>query len=253
MIPKTPEELEIMKEGGRKLGDILAELLEFSGVGVPLTEIEKKANELIEKSGGTASFKTVEGYHWATCLCVNEAVVHGIPTDYTLKDGDKLTIDIGLLYKGLHTDTAWTKLIGTTKDPGKVTFLKIGEETLRDAITVAKAGNHVGDISRVIQEGIEGAGYSIVKTLVGHGVGRQLHEDPQIPGFVRGAIENTPELVAGETIAIEVIYAQGCGQIVYENDDGWTLSTRDGSLASVFEHTIAITKDGPIVLTKGGK
>lgn len=251
MTPKTPQELAVMAEGGRKLGNILVELLKFSDVGVPLSGIEKMANDLIKKTGGTASFKTVTGYHWATCLCVNEVVVHGIPTDYLLQDGDKLTIDIGLLYKGLHTDTAWTKLIGPTKDREKERFLSVGEEALWKAIDVARAGNHIGHISQIIQTAIEGAGYSIVKTLVGHGVGRELHEDPQVPGFVRGALENTPELVAGETIAIEVIYAQGKGSIVYENDDGWTLSTQDRSLASVFEHTIAVTDKEPIILTKG--
>lgn len=250
MIPKTLPELTAMKEGGQKLGTILNELLRFADVGVSLNDIEKEANRLIDASGGSASFKTVSGYHWATCLCVNEVVVHGIPTDYVLRDGDKLTIDIGLLYKGLHTDTAWTKLIGTTRDPETEKFLKVGEDTLWSAIAVARAGNHVGDISKVIEDGIEGAGYSIVKTLVGHGVGKELHEDPQIPGFTRGESKNTPLLVAGETIAIEIIYAKGKGTIVYENDDGWTLSTRDRSLASVFEHSIEVTGEKPVILTK---
>ncbi len=258
MTPKTPQELAIMAEGGRKLGDILQELLKFSDVGVTLNEIERQANVLITQAGGKPSFRTVPGYRWATCLCVGEVVVHGIPSDYVLKEGDKLTIDIGMVYKGLHTDTAWTKIIQNSElriqnYEEKKKFLDVGEQTLWKAIAVAKAGNHIGDISQVIQAGIEGAGYSIVKTLVGHGVGRQLHEDPQVPGFVRGEVQNTPELVENETIAIEIIYAQGRGTIVYENDDGWTLATRDRSLAAVFEHTVAITKDRPIILTKGEK
>ncbi len=253
MIPKTPQELVIMKEGGRKLGNILLELLDFAGVGVSLQDIEDKATALIKKAGGTPSFTTVEGYHWATCLCVNEVVVHGIPNEYVLQNGDKLTIDIGMVYNGLHTDTAWTKLIGMAHDAEKERFLKVGEEALWKAISVAKAGNHIGDISQALQSTIEGAGYSIVKSLVGHGVGNELHEDPQVPGYVRGNVNNTPVLLENETIAIEAIYAMGKGTIVYENDDGWTLSTRDRSLASVFEHTIAITKDRAIVLTKGEK
>jgi methionyl aminopeptidase len=246
---KTPEEIAIMQEGGKKLGSILEDLLAFSSRGVILMDIEKRANELIEKSGGIASFATVPGYKWATCLNVNEVVVHGIPTHYILKDGDILTIDIGLLYRGFHTDTAGTKIIGSSKKNEK--FLEIGRQALTRGIAAAIVGNRVGNISKVVQETIEGAGYSIVKSLVGHGVGRELHEEPQIPNFLRGAIENTLPLTEGMTIAIEPIYAAGRGEIVYQNDDGWTLATRDRSLTSVFEHTLAITASGPVVLTAG--
>lgn len=244
---KTPEEIAVMREGGRKLGTILEDLLAFSQSGVVLMDIEKHACELIEKSGATASFKTVPGYKWATCLNVNEVVVHGIPTQYVLKDGDILTIDIGLMYKGFHTDTAGTKIIGSSTKNEK--FLEIGREALNKAIQTAIIGNRIGDISKVVQETIEGAGYSIVKSLVGHGIGRDLHEEPQIPNFLRGAIENTLPLKEGMTIAIEPIYAAGKGDIVYDNTDGWTLVTRDRSLTSVFEHTLAITAAGPLTLT----
>ena len=244
---KTPDEIAAMREGGRKLGDILEELLAFSQPGVVLMDIEKLACDLIEKFGGTASFKTVPGYHWATCLNVNEVVVHGIPSTYALQDGDLLTIDIGLIYKGFHTDTAGTKTIGSSKKNDE--FLRIGKLALERGIEAARVGNRVGHISKVVQETIEGAGYSIVKSLVGHGVGRELHEEPQIPNYLRGAIENTLPLREGMTIAIEPIYAQGKGEIVYQNDDGWTLATRDRSLTSVFEHSLAITANGPVVLT----
>ncbi len=252
---KTPEEIAVMREGGKRLHGILQKLLEASTPGVSLLDIDALADELIATSGGTASFKTVKGYKWATCLCVNEVVVHGIPTSYRLKDGDILTIDIGLVYQGLHTDTAWTKII-TNNESGimnneKKHFLEIGKKALERGIGQAKAGNRVGNISKVIQETIEGAGYSIVKSLVGHGVGRELHEEPQVPNYQRGAIENTPVLQEGMTIAVEPIYAMGRGEIVYENDDGWTLATRDRSLTAVFEHSIAITEENPIVLTQG--
>lgn len=246
---KTPEEIAVMYEGGKKLGAILEDLLKFSAPGVILTDIEKRACELIQKEGAVASFATVPGYKWATCLNVNEVVVHGIPTKYALLDGDILTIDIGLLYKGFHTDTAGTKIIGSSKK--NEDFLKIGKKTLEKAIQTATIGNRIGDISKVIQETIESAGYSIVKSLVGHGIGRELHEEPQIPNYLRGAIENTLQLKEGMTIAIEPIYAMGRGEIVYENTDGWTLATRDRSLTSVFEHTLAITASGPVVLTEG--
>lgn len=255
---KSPEEIVLMREGGKRLGTILTELLAFAVSGVALTDIEKKADELIVKSGATASFKTVPGYHWATCLCVNEVVVHGIPSAYILVPGDVLTIDIGLIYKGFHTDTAWTKIIdGEDRDneklKEKVKFLEIGQLALERGIAAARVGNRVGDISQVVQQTIEGAGYSIVKSLVGHGVGHELHEEPQVPNYQRGAVSNTQALKEGMTIAIEPIYAMGRGEIVYENDDGWTLATRDRSLTSVFEHSIAITSSGPIVLTKPEK
>ncbi|OGG11853.1 type I methionyl aminopeptidase, partial [Candidatus Gottesmanbacteria bacterium RBG_13_45_10] len=247
---KTKEEIAIMREGGAKLGTILQKLLGYSDPGISLLAIEKYANDLIDKSGAKASFKTVKGYHWATCLCVNEVVVHGIPTSYILRDGDVLTIDIGLLFGGFHTDMAWTKIVGEAKGDDKKLkerFLQVGQEALWDAIKQANIGKRVGNISHVVQSTIEGAGFSIVKTLVGHGVGRSLHEDPQVPNYRRGPIEDTYPFMGGETIAIEPIYAQGGGSIVYENNDGWTLATKDHSLAASFEHSIAITEDGPMV------
>lgn len=270
MIVKTKEEIAIMQEGGGKLGGILQTLLDFARAGVTFSEIESLADELITKAGGTASFKTVKDYKWATCLCVNDVVVHGIPTDYTLKDGDVLTIDVGMLYKAFHTDTAWTKIIThpasmhrPVRQAGqrinvstqnelkeKERFLKVGEDALWQAIAQAKVGNRVGHISQTIQRIIEGAGYGIVRTLVGHGVGRELHEEPQIPGFLKNSVESTPELVPGETLAVEVIYAMGSGAVVYSNNDGWSIGTRDGSLSAVFEHSLTITATDPIVLTK---
>ena len=250
---KTPEEIVIMHEGGAKLGGILRKLLTLAQPGVRLLDIDKEADALIAASGGTPSFKTVKGYKWATCLCVNEVVVHGVPTEYVLKEGDVFTIDIGLVYKGFHTDTAWTKIVGGQDSQ----LLKAGQEALEKAIALARVGNRIGDISEVIQATIEGAGYNLVKTLAGHGVGRELHEDPQVPNYlpagrqgVRGDSKNTYQFQGGETIAIEPIYVMGEGAVVYENSDGWTVATRDRSMASVFEHSIAITENGPIVLTQ---
>lgn len=245
-MTKTKEEIHSMSEGGKRLGEILAKLLACAKVGVRLDFIEQVAQKLIAKTGGTPSFQTVKGYHWATCLCVNDVVVHGVPSPYVLQPGDILTIDVGLLYRGFHTDTAWTKKNGEGSD----TFLKVGEIALEKAIAKARVGNYVGHISQTIQETIEGAGYSIVKSLIGHGVGRELHEPPQIPGFVRGRIENTEKLVPGMTLAIEVIYAQGKGSVVYANDDGWSIATADRSLSAVFEHTIVVTSgEEPRILT----
>lgn len=252
---KSPEQIEIMRQGGQKLGTILQELLVMAQPGVNMMDIEKMAMERIKAEGAIPSFTTVEGYKWATCLCINDEVVHGIPIKYSLKDGDVLTIDIGLVYEGFHTDTAWTKIIhppSSILDPqdDKVRFLKAGEKALWDAIAQAKIGNRIGHISQVAQQEVESAGYSIVKSLVGHGVGRNLHEEPQVPNYLRGAIENTMEFIGGETIAVEVIYAQGEGTIEYCRDDGWTLGSRDRSLTAVFEHTVALTPTGPQILTK---
>lgn len=260
----TEEELQwklkVMTEGGKILGSVLDDLLKSAKVGVPLTDIESLADRLITEKGAQPSFKTVKGYRWATCLCVNDAVVHGIPTTYKLRHGDLLTIDVGVLYKGFHTDTAWSVVV---LDPAsketvpdldeKKKLLEVGEKTLWEAISVARAGNRVGHISEVIERNLSTAGFHAIKTLVGHGVGRTLHEEPQIPGFLRGSIERTPVLQKGMTVAVEIIFSAGSPEAVYINDDGWTLASKDGSNSCVFEHTIAITDGEPILITGGKK
>ncbi|MEK7129918.1 MAG: type I methionyl aminopeptidase [Patescibacteria group bacterium] len=254
---KTPEEIAIMADGGRRLAHILEDLLAMATPGTALLAIDTRADELIAAAGGFPSFKTVKGYTHATCLCVNDEVVHGVPTERQLKEGDILTIDIGLVYQGLHTDTAWTKIISSqpsalSHQQEKEEFLKTGEEALWKGIEQAREGNRIGHISKAISEIIEGAGYGIVKTLVGHGVGKELHEKPQVPNYLTGDIAATLELVEGMTIAIEPIYAQGRGELVYANGDGWTLATRDGSLSAEFEHTVVITAADPLILTASG-
>lgn len=247
---KTKEELEVMREGGRRLATILQELLTQSVPGTSLLALEAHAKKRIEEEGGQPSFTTVEGYPFVTCLCINEEVVHGMPRDYALRDGDVLTIDIGMMYQGLHTDTASSILIGSTKDVKKVQFLKTGETALAKAIEAAHAGNRVGDISNAIQSTIEASGYHVVKDLTGHGVGKVLHEEPMIHEYVRGDIGRTPLLVSGMTLAIEVIYALGQGSIIYKSDDGWTLESKDRSLTATFEHTILVGDGKSDVLTK---
>lgn len=257
MIPvKSPEEISIMREGGRKLWKILQALLSQAAVGVSLNAVDRNAQEQIRKAGGTPSFMTVKGYQWATCLCLNDQVVHGVPSDRILKEGDVLTIDIGMVYKGFHTDTAWTKIIGQkTKDNKqkadgeKERFLATGEETLKKAMGSVKAGNRIGHISQTIEEAIIGAGYDVVRSLTGHGVGRKLHEEPMIPEYLDKPVEKTPLLTDGMTLAVEVIYAMGKGAIVYPNEDGWTLASKDHSLTAVFEQTIAVQERDSSVLT----
>jgi len=250
---QTTQKISAMKEGGAVLSSVLKELVDMAIPGVSLLEIEARAQKRIKEAGMKPSFSTVADYKWATCLCINDVIVHGIPSEYRLKEGDVFTIDIGLIHNTYHTDTAWTKVIrapGSTYETPKSVehFLEVGLEALRQATKQARNGNRVGHISKVIQDIVEGSGYGIAKSLVGHGVGTTLHEPPQIPGYLKGSIEKTPPLTTGMTIAIEVIYTMGNPAMIYL-DDGWSIATRDHSLSSVFEHTVAITDGDPLILT----
>ena len=257
---KTEEEIRIMTEGGKRLGTILKKLLAEVKIGVAPLQIDALAQKLIQEAEGSPSFTTVRDYKWATCINVNDVVVHGIPTNVPFVESDVVGVDVGLFYKEYHTDTAWTVFVRKqkTEDGGPIAedrkqrekFLKIGEEALWKAINQARVGKRIGDISEAIQKTVEGAGYSVVKNLVGHGVGKKLHESPQIPGIVTRPIEKTLPFEKGMVIAIEVIYNEGQPEIVYKNTDGWTLVTSDGSLSGVFEHTLVITEKEPIVLTQ---
>lgn len=242
---KTTEEIELMREGGRKLAWVLDQVLRAVKPGASLKELDQLAESLIEKKGGKPSFKMVKGYNWATCININQGVVHGVPGNYRLRNGDLVSVDIGMFCQGLHTDMARTVPVQTKKD----IFLKTGEKALKKAIKATKPGNRVGHISKAIGKEIKKAGFSPVKALTGHGVGKKLHEDPQIPCFLKGKIERTPELAPGMTLAIEVIYTQGKPDVVLA-DDGWTVKTADGKLAGLFEDTVVITAKGGKVLTK---
>lgn len=242
---KSDDEIEIMKKSGKICAKSLKKVLENIKPGVSCSKLDEIAREEIENQGASPSFKTVDDYQYTICTTVNEQVVHGIPTDRILKVGDIIGIDIGVLYQGYHSDLAITVPVGNVSKSTE-RFLKVGENTLKDAIKQAKAGNTIGDISATIQAQIEGSGYSIVKNLTGHGVGRKLHEEPMVPGF--GKKRTGPKLLKHMTIAIEVIYTEGHGDVVLEKDN-WTISAKDRSLGGLFEQTVAIGKDGPIVLT----
>ncbi|OGH23790.1 MAG: type I methionyl aminopeptidase [Candidatus Levybacteria bacterium RIFCSPHIGHO2_02_FULL_42_12] len=253
---KTQEEIEVMAKGGKILSDVLREVLKHVKPGVSGLKLDLLAEKLIVQKGGEPGFKKVKNYKHALCVCVNDVVVHGIPTDYKFKEGDLVTIDCGVYYKGFHTDSAHTVRVqrsgaGKVQNSDEVDrFLETGKKALEKAIKVARVGNRIGHISKTIQDVVEGAGYSVVRSLIGHGVGRNLHEEPEIPGFLEGPIEETPLLKEGMTIAIEVIYNRGKPDVVYANSDGWTIKTKDGSLSGVFERTVAITEKGSVVLTK---
>jgi methionyl aminopeptidase len=244
---KADEEIKIMAEGGAKLGRVKNALAKAVKAGMNAAEIENLANELIEKEGAEASFKKVPGYSWATCVNVNAGLVHGIPSaDLIFKDGDVVSIDVGIFYKGFHTDTSVS--VGLSPTPENKKFLNVGKNALERAISKVKIGNYIYDISKEIEETLESAGYTPIKALVGHGVGRELHEDPQIPCFVPGKIEDSPKIVAGMVLAVEVMYAMGSDKVEIL-EDGWTIAMRDGKISALYEETVAVTKSGPKVLT----
>ncbi len=217
------QKIESMKTGGKILGDVMSELVKMVKPGITELDIENKAVDLIGKYGGKPGFKMVPGYNYATCISTNDVVVHGIPGNRVLKQDDVLGIDCGVFYNGYHTDMAQTLRVKSQISSLKSQnyneidkFLETGKRALGEAIRQAVEGNRVGNISKAIQDIVEGAGYSVVRTLVGHGVGRNLHEDPEIPGVLNKKIENTPLLKSGMTLAIEVIYNLGTHEVVYK-------------------------------------
>jgi len=246
---KTEKEILIMQEGGRRLKKVVAELLPSIIVGSTTKEIDDCAYELIKKQGGGPSFKEVEGYYWTTCLPVNNQVVHTPPSTRRLENGDILTVDIGMYFEGFHTDYATTIIIGEAKDQNIKTFLNIGKEALYKAIDEAKPGKRLGNISRVIEKEIYGNNYFILKDLTGHGIGRSLHEDPYVLGYLNRPIEKTLIIKPGLVIAIEIIYSMSTEKIAHEKNNDWSITTSDHSLSACFEHTVAITDKGNIVLT----
>lgn len=235
-----------MRQAGRIAAQALSEVEKHIKIGTNIKELDEIAEKVIDDMGAEASFKKVAGYKYCICATPNAQVVHGIPGDYTLKGGDIVGVDLGAYYKGYHSDMAHTYSVGKV-DSKKVKFLETGKKALFEAIKEAKVGNKIGDIGNKIQTMVEESGYSVVKELVGHGVGKDLHEDPLVPGI--GKKGTGPVLKEGMVLAIEVIYNMGKRNVVLL-EDGWTITTRDDSLSGLFERTIAVTKKGPVVLTK---
>jgi methionyl aminopeptidase len=249
MIPlKKAKEIKIMKEGGRRLALVMREALLLVKPGLSLSDLDQEIEKLILKNGGQPSFKTVPDYHWASCLNINQGVVHGVPNDYRLQKNDLLSIDIGFLWQGFHNDMARTLNVGEGNAKLRK-FLTVGKETLKKAIQAAKVGNRIGHLSAAIEKGLKDAGYSPVEILTGHGVGRKLHEEPQIPCLLWKSLKNTPEIKSGMVLAIEVIYAQGSPDLVLGNDN-WTIETKDGQLSGLFEDTVLVESGKTEVLTK---
>ena len=248
---KTDEEIEIMRKGGIILSEVMDLLLRTAKVGVSMAELDRLAESEIEKRGAEPSFKKVPGYKWSICACINEIVVHGIPGNYKIRAGDAVGIDCGVYYEGFHTDVSWTIRVGHgSNDKAIDRFLEVGEKALRNALRQVRTGNYIFDVSRAIQTEVEGANFSVVKSLIGHGVGRSLHEEPEIPGVARGKRRESIPIKQGMVLAIEVIYNMGGSDVIYKGNDGWTIKTKDDKISGLFEATVGVSNHGVLLLTK---
>ncbi len=245
IIRKSAQEIETMARAGAVVAGTLALVEEAIQPGITTGELDAIAEEFIRSHGGEPTFKGYKGYPAATCLSPNAMVVHGIPGKTKLGDGDILSVDVGVTLDGFVADSAWTFPVGAISAEAQ-RLLDTCKAALEAGIEQARVGNAIGDISEAVQKTTEAAGFSVIRSLVGHGVGRSMHEDPQVPNFVSSY--RGPELKEGMTIAIEPMITAG-GPDGYIHDDEWSISTADASLAAHFEHTVAVTAEGPRILT----
>lgn len=248
MVIKRRSELDIMAEAAVINREALEEVERSIAVGVTTAELNAVAEDAILSRGGTPAFKGYNGFPASICASPNEVVVHGFPDDRPLREGEILSVDIGTFYRGYAADMARTYPIGKISVEAQ-RLLDVTAQSLTAGIEQAQVGNRLGDVSAAIQGVIEAAGYWVVREFVGHGIGREFHEGPEVPNFGRAG--TGPALRPGLVLAIEPMVAQRRTRVVIA-DDGWTASTEDGSLAAHFEHTVAITEDGPWVLTASG-
>ena len=242
---RTKEEIEKLRRSNRLVAQALLKVREAIRPGVTTAELDRIAEETIRKGGGRPAFKGYRGYPANLCVSVNEEVVHGIPGPRRLQEGDIVSLDLGVLMDGYYGDAAITVPVGkVSKEAQKL--IEVTEEALHKGIEKARVGNRLYDISHAIQSWVESFGFSVVRDFVGHGIGRQLHEEPQVPNF--GPPNQGPRLMVGMVLAIEPMVNAG-GWQVKVREDGWTVVTADGSLSAHFEHTIAITEEGPDILS----
>jgi methionyl aminopeptidase len=245
IVRKSPQEIAQMGRAGRIVVDTLTLIAEHVRPGVTTAELDAAAEEFITAQGGSPTFKGYRGYPASICTSPNDMVVHGIPGPYVLSDGDILSVDVGVTLGGFVADSAYTFQVGEIT-PEAERLLEACQAALEAGVAQCRPGNRLSDISHAVQSVTEEAGFSVVRSLVGHGVGRAMHEDPQIPNF--GAPGRGPLLAEGMTFAIEPMITAGDADVIV-HDDEWSISTRDGSLAAHFEHTVAITESEPEVLT----
>lgn len=243
ILIKTPQEIQSMQEGGKIARKAVDEAVRQAKVGVTTLELNTIAEKIILDAGGIPCFKGYEGFPFATCININSGIVHGVPNKYKLQKGDVVSVDLGVLYRGMNTDVSESFELETHHQDK---FLEAGRQALANAIASCVIGNKIGDISNAIQTTIQRAGFSVSRDLAGHGVGRQVHEDPYVECF--GKPGKGHEIKEGMTFAIEVIYQKGRPELSLAKD-GWTLSPKDGSLSGLFEKSVAVTKQGVLVLT----
>jgi methionyl aminopeptidase len=245
VILKLPEEIERARASNQIVAEVLTKLRDKVKPGVTTRELDKLAEEIAQKRGARPAFKGYRGYPYSLCTSVNEEVVHGMPSARILKEGDIVGLDFGVYYKGFFGDSAITLPVGKI-EPCALKLLQVTEQSLYDGIAQAKEGNRLGDISGGVQQTVEEPGFSVVRDFVGHGIGRNLHEEPQIPNYGkrgRGLV-----LKRGMILAIEPMVNQGDYRVKILQD-GWTVVTEDGKLSAHFEHSVAITDNGPDILS----
>ena len=242
---KSESELKLMREAGKLLADTLGQLAEACQAGVTTDEIDRQADQIIRHHGAVPGFLGYNGFPKSLCISVNEEVVHGIPGARAIENGDIVSLDCGLVYKGLWADSGRTVMVGEVSNEAE-RLVETTRKALERGIEQALPGNRVGDISAAVQKEVEAAGFSVVRNFVGHGIGRNMHEPPQVPNHGQPGTGNL--LKPGYVLAIEPMVNVG-GPQVRVLDDGWTVVTVDGKLSCYSEHTVAVTEDGPEVLT----
>jgi methionyl aminopeptidase len=245
IIGKSRKEIDKMRAAGQLVGSVLRELRKMARAGVTTLEINDAADKMIRDGGAYPTFKGYNGFPYSICASVNEQVVHGFPSKYELKEGDIFSIDVGATLEGFVGDTATTVPIGNVGED-LLKLIRVAEESLQLAIDKCRAGNHLGDIGHAVQQHAESHGYSIVREYVGHGIGRRMHEDPQIPNY--GKPGKGPKIRSGYVFAVEPMINIGTHH-TKTLKDGWTVVTMDGKPSAHVEHTIAVTEEGPEVLT----
>jgi methionyl aminopeptidase len=246
IVSKSSAEIAKIAAAGAVVAECLELLAAAVRAGVTTAELDRRAERFIVERGGTPTFKGYRGFPRSICASPNEMVVHGIPGAYTVRDGDVLSLDVGVTLGGYVADSALTVAVGQV-DGEAVRLLSVTQESLEAAIGQCRVGNRLGDVSHAVQEVVEAAGFSVVRSLVGHGVGRVMHEEPQIPNY--GDPGRGPRLEAGMVFAIEPMVNVGTYD-VYLGEDAWSIYSADHSLSAHFEHTVAITERGPRVLTR---
>ncbi|MDO6353772.1 type I methionyl aminopeptidase [Caloramator sp. CAR-1] len=242
---KSKSEVDKIRRSGRIVAELLNLLEKQIRPGITTKELDKFAEEFIISHGAKPSFKGYYGYPGSLCTSINEEVVHGIPSDRILKEGDIISIDCGVFYEGFHSDAARTFAVGHISEEAK-RLIDITEKSFYEGIKYARAGNRIGDISNAIQTFVESNGYSVVRDYVGHGIGKELHEEPPVPNY--GKAGRGPKLAVGMVLAIEPMVNMGTFAVI-ELDDGWTVVTADKKLSAHYENTIAILENGPEILT----